>query len=91
MVVADERVDRLGRGAGHVEPALEAHEHDRTIERADVAGAELENLHRIHVDPRECQLSASTTWSMERVRASTSDGSIAGNMAMRSWLRPNLR
>ena len=35
--------------------------------------------------------SASTTWSMQRVRAATSSGSIDGNSAMRSWLRPSLR
>ena len=33
----------------------------------------------------------STTWSMQAVRASTSDGSIAGYIAIRSWLRPSLR
>ncbi|TQM67369.1 glutamine amidotransferase-like protein [Actinomadura hallensis] len=33
----------------------------------------------------------STTWSMQAVRASTSSGSMAGNMPMRSWLRPSLR
>ena len=33
----------------------------------------------------------STTWSMQRVRAATSSGSTAGNMPMRSWLRPSLR
>ena len=33
----------------------------------------------------------STTWSMQAVSASTSAGSMAGNIAMRSWLRPSLR
>ena len=33
----------------------------------------------------------STTQSMQVVRASTSEGSMAGYMAMRSWLRPSLR
>ncbi len=33
----------------------------------------------------------STTWSMQAVRARTSSGSIAGNIAIRSWLRPSLR
>ena len=37
------------------------------------------------------QASRSTTWSTQRVRASTSSGSIAGNIATRSWLRPSLR
>ena len=35
--------------------------------------------------------SAATTWSMHAVSASTSAGSTAGNIAMRSWLRPSLR
>ena len=56
--------------------------------------------HLEHVRPRLGQrrpdgephaASASTTWSMQRVRAATSSGSIAGNSAMRSWLRPSLR
>jgi alanine racemase len=34
---------------------------------------------------------AETTKSMQPVSASTSDGSMAGNMAMRSWLRPSRR
>src|SRR5205807_1125493 len=33
----------------------------------------------------------SRTQSMQAVRASTSAGSVAGNMAIRSWLRPSLR
>ena len=33
----------------------------------------------------------STTWSTQAVSASTSDGSTAGNIATRSWLRPSLR
>ena len=33
----------------------------------------------------------STTWSTQAVSASTSAGSIAGNIATRSWLRPSLR
>ena len=37
------------------------------------------------------QVRRSTTQSMHWVRASTSDGSIAGNIPMRSWLRPSLR
>ena len=35
--------------------------------------------------------SRSTTWSTQAVSASTSAGSIAGNIATRSWLRPSLR
>ena len=35
--------------------------------------------------------SASTTRSMHRVRAATSSGSMAGNSATRSWLRPSFR
>ncbi len=35
--------------------------------------------------------SAPTTWSMQAVSASTSAGSTAGNIAIRSWLRPSLR
>ena len=35
--------------------------------------------------------SRSTTQSTHRVRAVTSSGSIAGNMATRSWLRPSFR
>ena len=35
--------------------------------------------------------SRSTTWSTQAVSASTSLGSIAGNIATRSWLRPSLR
>ena len=46
-------------------------------------------------DPRgpEARLSASapTTQSMHAHSAATSSGSIAGNIAMRSWLRPSLR
>ena len=34
---------------------------------------------------------AATTQSMHAVRASTSAGSIAGNIPIRSWLRPSLR
>ncbi len=34
---------------------------------------------------------APTTWSMQAVSAATSAGSMAGNMPMRSWLRPSLR
>ena len=34
---------------------------------------------------------AATTWSMHRVSASTSAGSTAGNMPIRSWLRPSFR
>ncbi|WP_177235268.1 hypothetical protein [Streptomyces sp. MUSC 14] len=45
--------------------------------------------------PSACCLSRgqsfSITKSMHFVRASTSAGSIAGNMATRSWLRPSLR
>ena len=37
------------------------------------------------------QSDRSTTWSMHCVSARTSSGSIAGNVAMRSWLRPSLR
>ena len=33
----------------------------------------------------------STTWSTQAVSASTSAGSMAGNIATRSWLRPSLR
>ena len=33
----------------------------------------------------------STTQSMQAVSACTSAGSIAGNIATRSWLRPSLR
>ena len=35
--------------------------------------------------------SAPTTWVMQPHSDATSSGSIAGNMAMRSWLRPSLR
>ena len=35
--------------------------------------------------------SRSTTQSMQAVSACTSAGSIAGNIPMRSWLRPSLR
>ena len=35
--------------------------------------------------------SRSTTWSMQAVSASTSAGSTAGYIAIRSWLRPSLR
>ena len=34
---------------------------------------------------------ASSTWSMHRVSAAMSSGSIAGNMAIRNWFRPSLR
>ena len=34
---------------------------------------------------------ALATWSMQAVSAAMSSGSMAGNMAMRSWLRPSLR
>ena len=37
------------------------------------------------------QVRRSTTQSTHWVSASTSDGSTAGNMPMRSWLRPSLR
>lgn len=37
------------------------------------------------------QARAATTWSMQRVSASTSAGSMAGKRATRSWLRPSLR
>jgi len=45
---ADERIDCLRRRARHVEPAFEADEHHRAFECTDVAGVEVENLHRIH-------------------------------------------
>ena len=35
--------------------------------------------------------SAPTTWVMQAHSAATSSGSMAGNMAMRNWLRPSLR
>ena len=35
--------------------------------------------------------SAPTMWVMQPHRAATSSGSIAGNMAIRIWLRPSLR
>ena len=35
--------------------------------------------------------SAPTTWVMHAHSAATSSGSMAGNMAMRSWFRPSLR
>ena len=38
-----------------------------------------------------CSLSCATTQSIARVRVRTSSGSIAVNVAMRSWLRPSLR
>ena len=38
----------------------------------------------------DCHISE-TTKSMQRVSAATSSGSIAGNSAMRIWLRPSLR
>ena len=47
-IVVDEGVDRLRGGTGHVEPPLQPDEQHRPIERSDVAGAELENLRRIH-------------------------------------------
>ena len=40
--------------------------------------------------PEPAQLCA-TTWSIAAVSFSTSDGSIAGYIAIRSWLRPSLR
>src|SRR6185312_7087036 len=52
------------------------------------------------LDPRVADLllhqdlhraSCSTTKSMHPVSARTSSGSTAGNMPMRSWLRPSLR
>ena len=47
--------------------------------------------HRIAVAAMAAQARAATTWSMQRVRASTSAGSMAGKSATRSWLRPSLR
>ena len=35
--------------------------------------------------------SVPTTWVMQPQSEATSSGSIAGNMAMRSWFRPSLR
>ena len=42
-------------------------------------------------DERRRDYRRSTTQSMQAVSASTSDGSMAGYIAMRSWLRPSLR
>ncbi len=46
---------------------------------------------RGHAAPGGSHPSSSTTKSTQRVSASTSSGSTAGNIAMRSWLRPSLR
>src|SRR5439155_24239598 len=40
---------------------------------------------------QDLHASRSTTQSMHAVSACTSEGSIAGNIPMRSWLRPSLR
>ncbi len=88
LLVVDERLDRMARRARHVEPALEPDQHHRAIERADVARREVEHLGDVHGGQ---SASAPTTWSTERVSASTSDGSMAGNIPTRSWLRPSLR
>ena len=39
----------------------------------------------------QVQVSWARTWSIDWVRRRTSDGSIAGKSAIRSWLRPSLR
>ena len=38
-----------------------------------------------------CQAEASSTWSSTAIRALTSSGGTAGNVAMRTWLRPSFR
>src|SRR3954454_11865192 len=61
--------------------------------RDDVVGGDLDKLDQPDprvVEPVETQR-RSTTWSTQAVSASTSVGSIAGNIATRSWLRPSLR
>src|SRR4051812_44353428 len=61
--------------------------------RDDVVGGDLDKLDQPDprvVEPVETQR-RSTTWSTQAVSASTSAGSIAGNIAPRSWLRPSLR
>ena len=74
--------------AGPVEPGVDveagvAQQRDPRV--ADVLGDE--HLRHAASPPVWC----STTQSMHAVSASTSDGSIAGKQATRSWLRPSLR
>ena len=57
---------------------------------AELLGVERQHLVDVHA-VRVRAVSASTTASMQAVSASTSAGSIAGNMPIRSWLRPSLR
>ena len=73
---------------------LSADEQDGIGERREVRDVESQDSSGIAMRHRyRASASAwwSTRWSMQAVRACTSDVSIAGNMPMRNWLRPSLR
>jgi alanine racemase len=84
-VRAGDEVVLLGRqGAGAID-AWEWAERLGTIAYEVTCGLSA-RLPRLYRYP-----SASTTKSMQAVSASTSDGSMEGNIAMRNWLRPSRR
>ena len=86
-----------GRGRAVAAPATSNQPVRPTSSTGLVSGAELAGVERqdlvdaVHRRRQRRQPWCSTTWSMHAVRASTSAGSMAGNMPMRSWLRPSLR
>jgi hypothetical protein len=58
----------------------------------DEAGVDLEGDDREGGRLRDTHVaSAPTTWLMHPQSAAMSSGSMAGNIAMRSWLRPSFR
>ena len=73
--------------AGHPAPAVGRAPVDLGVRRQRVVDdcARLEPVHE------RLGYSLPTTKSMHSVSASTSAGSIAGYIAIRSWLRPSLR
>ena len=84
--------------SSYVDPrVVEAYERGRTIK----VRAQLRHRRRAPGRPRAGGAQAprrlsplscgATTWSIAAVSFSTSEGSIAGYIAMRSWLRPSLR
>ena len=88
------RVDEPHRHAAAAGGRLQ-HELGQPRHLADSARAvlSLSSPHRRCVPsaPEGQEARAPTTWLMHAHNAATSSGSMAGNMAMRSWLRPSLR
>ena len=80
---ADDQRVVLGDALGDVAVAADV-DVEVALEQFDAAGPDVLRDEDLHA-------SRSTSQSMHAVSACTSEGSIAGNMPMRSWLRPSLR